>query len=311
MIESNTTYPSVSVALCTYNGVRFLKEQLDSILQQDYINIDEIICVDDRSTDETWNILEQYAAKYPAFKIFKNETNLGFIKNYEKAISLCKSSYIAISDQDDIWHTSKISKLLVAIGPNLMVYSDNEYIDQDGKLMGVKFSDKRNIAAITSCLNFALFNVISGHTVLFKKELLNHALPFPADIHYDWWLGFCASQYSAIQVVNEPLVGYRQHSSNAVGSYKSKKDAKKAVSFSITNEAYVRIRCFSTSIAKHLEKEKQILEFLANSYTNKTLTMRFQRVAIYWENREKLLHFKKKSKVQKMLYCFKVFIKYE
>lgn len=311
MTKSNPTYPSVSVALCTYNGERFLTEQLESILHQDYENIDEIVCVDDRSTDKTWEILNEYATKYLVFKIFKNEKNLGFIKNYEKAITLCNSSLIAISDQDDIWYSYKISKLVAAIGTNLMAYSDNEYIDQDGKSLGIKFSDKRNLATCTSSLNFALLNGISGHTALFKRELLNHALPFPADIHYDWWLGFCASQYSDIQSISEPLVGYRQHTSNAVGSYNVKKDDKKTESFAIPNEAYVRISFFSKSIATHLKKEKQVLEFLASTYTNKTLAMRIKRVAIYWENRENLLHFKKRSKIRKLLYCIKAFWKYE
>jgi len=311
MKKSDPTYPFVSVALCTYNGERYLTEQLESILHQDYRNINEIICVDDRSTDKTWEILNNYAAKYSIFKIFKNEKNLGFIKNYEKAITLCNNHLIAISDQDDIWYSYKISKLTAAIGTDLMVYSDNEYIDQDGKSLGIKFSDKRNLATCTNSLNFALFNGISGHTTMFKKELLNYALPFPADIHYDWWLGFCASQHSDIQVVNDPLVGYRQHTSNAVGSYNAVKNDIKTASFSIPNETYVRISFFAKSIANHLKNEKQVLEFLANSYSNKTLLMRLKRVALYWKNSDQLLHFKKRSTTRKMLYCIKVFWKYE
>ena len=87
MRETESGLHKVSIALCTNNGERFLREQLESILNQDYDNIDEIICVDDNSKDTTWEILKEYAAEYQKFKIYRNLSNLGFVKNYEKAIS--------------------------------------------------------------------------------------------------------------------------------------------------------------------------------------------------------------------------------
>jgi len=303
--------PSVSIALCTYNGDRFLREQLESILNQEYENIVEIICVDDKSTDKTWEILNEYAENYPIFKIFKNTTNLGFIKNYEKAIALCSKSLIAISDQDDIWYSHKISKLVDSIGDDLLIYSDNEYIDEKGKSLGVKFSDKRNLTDSTNCLNFTLFNGISGHTVLFNKEILNYAFPFPSNIHYDWWLVFCASQYSTIKFVSEPLVGYRQHNSNAVGGYGVIKSDKEVMSYNILNETKVRILFFAEKINPKLTQEKQVLEFLAQSYINRSLIMRLKRISLFWRNRDDLLLFKKRNKIRKMIYCFKAFWKYD
>ncbi len=311
MINLKTLQSAVSIALCTYNGERFLKEQLESILNQDYNNINEIVCVDDISTDNTWEILNEYSNKYTVFKIFKNEINLGFIKNYEKAIALTTNKLIAISDQDDIWYSNKISKLVSNIGGALMIYSDNEFIDSNGKSLGVKFSDKRNLATSTSCLNFALFNVISGHTAMLRRELLKYAMPFPADIHYDWWLGFCASQHSHIHVVAEPLVGYRQHVSNAVGGYGVKKKDKKAKTYSILNETQVRLIYFSKIIAPHLNYEKRVLEKLGNSYIDRSLKTRLSRVSLFWKNRDALLLFKKRNKTRKMIYCLKVFWKYD
>ncbi|MEI8084982.1 MAG: glycosyltransferase family 2 protein [Paludibacter sp.] len=311
MKNFKTSNPAVSIALCTYNGERFLREQLDSILNQEYENIAEIVCVDDRSTDSTWSILNEYANKYSVFKAVKNDINLGFIKNYEKAITLCNNNLIAISDQDDIWYASKISKLVNSIGDGLMIYSDNEYIDEDGNLLGVKFSDKRNLTTTSSCLNFTLFNGISGHTVLFKREMLVYALPFPADIHYDWWLAFCASQHSVIQYIPEPLVGYRQHISNAVGGYGVKKSDKKVKTYNILNETRIRISFFAEHINPKLVNEKRILEFLTLSYTRKSLIMRIKRVILFWQNREDFLLFKKRSKIRKMIYCLKAFWKYD
>src|ERR1700753_2011765 len=100
--------PLVSIALCTYNGAVYLKEQLDSLIAQTYPNI-EIVVVDDRSADDTWQLLTGYANTYPQFKIHQNAQNLGFVKNFEHAASLCSGELIALCDQDDIWHPEKIA----------------------------------------------------------------------------------------------------------------------------------------------------------------------------------------------------------
>jgi glycosyltransferase involved in cell wall biosynthesis len=311
MKEPKSQQPTVSIVLCTYNGDRFLKEQLESILNQDYKSIDEIVCVDDNSTDTTWLILKEYAEKYPTFKIFRNNINLGFIKNYEKAITLTTNQLIAISDQDDIWYSDKISKLVNKIENNLMVYSDNNYIDSAGKSVGIKFSDKRNLVATTSCLNFALFNAISGHTILFNRNLLQYALPFPTEIPYDFWLSFNAAQYSVIQVVNEVLVGYRQHRDNTIGALGVKLIEKKEPEFNILSDTQIRTRIFAKNIAPHLIKERLALELLTNSYIDKSFKMRLRRISLFWQNREDLLLFKKRGKLLKMIYCFKAFWKYD
>ena len=309
MKNPETLQPAVSIALCTYNGERYLTEQLESILNQDYKNINEIICVDDNSKDNTWNILKEYAAKYNIFKISRNQSNLGFIKNYEKALTLTNNHLIAISDQDDVWYSSKISKLVKRIGNNLMTYSDNDYIDLNGKSLGIKFSDKRNLTTCTSCLNFALFNGISGHTILFKRDLLKYALPFHKEIPYDFWLAFLASQYGEIQVVSEALVGYRQHDNNAIGGF-GVKIKKSDNNFKVKNETTRRIQIFADNTAPHLAEEKLVLEQLVTSFFDKSLIMRLKRVGIFWKNRDTLLHFKKRSTFRKMFYCIKVFWKY-
>jgi glycosyltransferase involved in cell wall biosynthesis len=102
-----TEQPLVSVAMCTYNGEKFINLQLDSILAQTYHNL-ELVIVDDGSTDETFNIISDYAKKDGRIKCFKNEVNLGFNKNYERAIKLTTGEFIAISDQDDIWLPHKM-----------------------------------------------------------------------------------------------------------------------------------------------------------------------------------------------------------
>src|SRR5579875_1624244 len=120
MNEQNS-FPLVSVVLTTYNGETYLREQLDSILAQTYPNI-EVVAVDDRSTDGTANILHEYAAQYPNIKVFVNEVNLGFIKNFEKGCRLSTGEYIALCDQDDYWMPDKIKRKMESIGNHALIY---------------------------------------------------------------------------------------------------------------------------------------------------------------------------------------------
>ena len=120
--ETDINKPLVSVVMATYNGERFIAEQLESILTQTYSNL-EIIIVDDRSTDQSYTILESYAAKDTRIRLFRNEQNLGYVKNFEKGLSLAGGVYIAPSDQDDIWLPHKITTLVNHINDNTIVYS--------------------------------------------------------------------------------------------------------------------------------------------------------------------------------------------
>ena len=115
--------PLISIALCTYNGEKYLREQLDTLVDQTYKNL-EIIIVDDCSTDSTMQILEEYAEQYINIKVYQNKKNLGYIKNFEKALSLCLGEYIAMSDQDDSWALNKIEYLVGLIKDNQLIYED-------------------------------------------------------------------------------------------------------------------------------------------------------------------------------------------
>jgi glycosyltransferase involved in cell wall biosynthesis len=107
----------ISIAMCTYNGERFIKEQLDSILNQTYKNF-ELIITDDDSSDKTITIIKEYIKQDKRIKLYQNNSNLGFIKNFEKAISLCSGDYIVLADQDDIWKVNKLEIFLEQIKDN-------------------------------------------------------------------------------------------------------------------------------------------------------------------------------------------------
>ena len=201
--------PLVSIILCTYNGERFLKEQLDSIINQTYANI-EIIISDDCSTDNTKKILYEYV-HLSNIHLYLKEINEGYIKNFQVAASLCNGTFIAFSDQDDIWMPNKIEILLNNIDNHLLVYSDSLLVNEIGEPLNKKLSDISEMYSGKCTRGFILWNVVWGHTMLIKKELLEYCLPIPKDIPHDIWMAFKATTLSGIKYVDEVLTHYRQH----------------------------------------------------------------------------------------------------
>ena len=131
-----------SVAICTYNGEKYLREQLDSILKQS-VSVDEIVICDDRSNDGTHGIIKQYCIKYPnIIKSHINEVNLRSVKNFEKAISLCTNEIIFLSDQDDIWHLEKVKNFIKYFEnhPKIDVLASNGFCIDDNSKIHEKYS---------------------------------------------------------------------------------------------------------------------------------------------------------------------------
>ena len=126
--------PLVSVAMTTYNGEAFLKQQLDSLLAQDYAHLEIVIC-DDCSTDNTWAILKDYAANHAGIRVFRNDSQLGFNDNFLQCFARCRGDLISPCDQDDIWNPRKTSRLVDAMVGEEIVYCDSTFIDQGGQLL--------------------------------------------------------------------------------------------------------------------------------------------------------------------------------
>ena len=134
------TTPDISVVLATYNGARFLRTQIESILAQS-LPPKEIIVVDDASTDDTVTILKSYALSDQRFTIICNDENLGYIRNFEKGMMKAGCNLVALSDQDDIWLPHKLATLYSHLNNQLLVYSNSELIDLDGNKLNLKMSD--------------------------------------------------------------------------------------------------------------------------------------------------------------------------
>ena len=196
--------------MCTFNGESYLAAQMESLLAQTWPNL-EIIVIDDCSGDGTYEILKEFASRDSRIKISRNSKNLGINKNFSNAMALCKGDLIAPCDQDDIWHPHKLSRLYAHIGTHLMSYCDSDLIAEDGTRLNMRISDRINMYQGGDPTVFAFWNCVSGHAMLFKRSLLDVALPIPDIKFHDWWLAFLAATNGSIVYLNEPLVQYRQH----------------------------------------------------------------------------------------------------
>ncbi len=215
------TRPLISIALCTYNGARYLPWLLDSVLAQTYPRIEVVAC-DDGSTDETVAILRQYAGRDERISVHVNTTNLGLTQNFEWATSLCRGELIAPCDQDDIWIPQKLDLLEPLMGDHDVVYGDSELMNEAGKSLQLRMSEKMHMLSTTDPAAFAYANCVSGHSMLFRRTLLPKALPIPSGFLYDWWIAAVAASQAGVHYVPEAVVYYRQHENNVTDILRSR-----------------------------------------------------------------------------------------
>jgi glycosyltransferase involved in cell wall biosynthesis len=224
--------PRSSVALCTYNGARFVREQLDSIASQSTKPREIVVC-DDQSTDDTPRIVREFAASSPIRLNFEiNPTRLGVTKNFERAIARCTGEIIFLCDQDDVWRTDKIERLSCRFDePTVgLAFSNAQVVNEDLSPSGYDLWPEiwfgqaeqtrvRNGDALPVLLRHA---IAAGTTLAFRSSYRELILPIPDLPHsHDVWLTLliaCAG--GRLYPVDEPLVKYRLHGGNVVGMKK-------------------------------------------------------------------------------------------
>jgi glycosyltransferase involved in cell wall biosynthesis len=292
----------VSICLATYNGERYLKEQLDSIVKQSYKNI-EVIAQDDCSSDKTLEILKSYEDKLK-ITIYQNEQNLGYIKNFESVLKKANGEFISICDQDDIWQENKIELLMSNIKDNTLIYSDSLLVDENANSLGKKFSQslKNNFISTKNPLAFLNDNCVSAHAMLFKKELLEYIFPFPANIFFDAWIAANAASLDGIKFYDECLVYYRQHSTNTLSKHnkdsKDKPKAKLSKADKKLQKVQAKIGAIKSMLKLPLLKEddKTTLQALKNEYLKfQDSYINFTIFNILYTNKEKLYEITKKN----------------
>lgn len=219
--------PLVSVALASYNGEAFLEQQLDSIFTQDYDNF-EIVVSDDASSDQTKAILTSSRYRDMArqrgveYRVCCHDDNVGYVKNFQRAVEQCRGQYIAFCDQDDLWREDKLRlqvEQLVVTG-NLANFSDALLIDADGASLDLNLIPSvvtRPLPGKIGHKAFYLSNCVTGCTMIIDRRLMETALPFAPLVPHDWWLAYHAAYRDGLCFYDDTLVSYRQHSSNVYG----------------------------------------------------------------------------------------------
>jgi glycosyltransferase involved in cell wall biosynthesis len=219
--SDDRTEPLVVICMATYQApIDLFRRQIDSIRAQTHSNWTCVIS-DDCSTPDRIEAMTDVLAGDPRFVLTRSPRRLGFYLNFERALSLVppQADYVALSDQDDYWHQDKLETLLAQIGEAQLVYSDARVVDRDGDVTSDTYwvSRRNNHRTLPSLL---VTNSVTGGASLFRRELLDHALPFPPAqfAHYhDHWIALVALALGDIEFVPRPLYDYVQHGDATLG----------------------------------------------------------------------------------------------
>jgi glycosyltransferase involved in cell wall biosynthesis len=204
--------PQVSVALATYNGTRWLLPQLRSIAEQ-LLPDDEIVIVDDGSTDGTVSLIE--AQREPRVRLLRNPSNAGVRASFERALAACRGEFVFLADQDDVWLPGKREALVSALRAGaVLAISDATVIDGEGREIEPSFMARRG--GFRGSLAATLVkNRYLGCAMAFRRELLDEVLPIPPSVPmHDMWIGALAALRGRVAYVEQPLMQYRRHGGN-------------------------------------------------------------------------------------------------
>lgn len=222
--------PVVQILMATYNGERFLSEQIESLLAQSYCNW-RLLIRDDASTDSTPSILRHYAESEPRrITVIYGENNLGAKANFAKLLDLADSPYVMFCDGDDVWLPEKITKTMAvmlslekegALDVPVLVHTDLRVVDGKLEELGRSFWEYQNSRPRAGgVLNRLLIqNCVTGCTTMLNRALVEAARPVPEEaIMHDWWIALVASSFGHIGIINDQTLLYRQHGGNDTGA---------------------------------------------------------------------------------------------
>ena len=200
----------ISVCMATYNGEKFIQEQIDSILPQ-LGDSDELIVSDDGSSDSTLDIIASYHDD--RIKVLHNQGRHGFTWNFENALKATKGDFIFLSDQDDIWESNKVFCVLQALKTYSLVIHDAKLIDGDGNSLGKTYYSTLHTG--TSFFRNLWKTRWLGCCMAFRKEVLDYSLPFPSHIvAHDYWIGMFGMSKFSYCFMQDILISYRRHGNN-------------------------------------------------------------------------------------------------
>lgn len=205
---------SVSVVMATYNGTKYLREQIESVLRQLQVG-DELVIVDDGSSDTTVALIESFGS--PLIRLHRNPRNLGVLRTFERALNLSCNEVIFFCDQDDVWADGKREAFVAEFMRDpacMVVISDAQVIDGHGTSVRASFmADKGGFRG--GALSTILRNRYLGCAMAVRRRVLGAALPIPACVPmHDMWFGAIGSLIGRVAYIREPLLQYRRHGNN-------------------------------------------------------------------------------------------------
>lgn len=217
----------IDILMATYNGEKYLKEQIESILNQTYTNI-RLLISDDCSTDGTREIIKEYEKKDKRIITYFQEKNLGYVKNFEFLLTKVENDIYMLSDQDDCWLPEKVEHTYNCFKKNKadLVFTDLTVVDEKQNVVSKSFNDMMNLTrkinkTIDTQELVYLYNCVTGCTIMAKKDMLEKVLPIPTNskhIFHDHWIALVTSINGKIVYLPEKLINYRQHENNQIGA---------------------------------------------------------------------------------------------
>lgn len=219
------SHPLISVAMCTYNGARYVRQQLESIARQTAAP-DEVVICDDASTDRTAQIVETFAAHSAVrVRLIRNTGTLGCTGNFERAIGLCRGDIIVLADQDDIWKPEKLARISETFASNPgagYVFSDADIVSEQGEHLGFSLWQTLGFEAphFIACRQLEMLlkrNLVTGAAMAFRSSLGSVLLPIPAAWSHDYWIALLGSIFAYGVPISKRLLFYRRHFGQQLG----------------------------------------------------------------------------------------------
>lgn len=279
----------VEILLTTFNtNLKYLKEQIDSILNQTYKNISLIISDDCSTKNEVKEILKEYEKKDDRVKLFLQEKNLGYNKNFEFLLKKSDAKYIMFCDHDDIWYKDKVEKSLKKLIEKDvdLVYCNARQINQDGKIIHEDYFKYKNMPLVEGKSKLAIARYIGiGCSQIITKDVRDKMIPFLDSVMaHDWLASFIANENKGISYIDEPLFEYRLHENNVFGGRSLEQNLTRWKEENGNSyKSYLKYRKEKVIDKAYLDGAKMCLDYCENQENKKFL----ENLISYYEKLEK------------------------
>ena len=281
----------VDILLATYKpNITYLKEQIESILNQTHKNIKLYISDDYSNEQEVIETLETYAKKDDRIELYVQEKNLGYIKNFEFLLTKSTAKHVAFCDQDDIWYPNKIEKSLnTLIEKNVdLIYCNSKHINENDEIINLNYFKYKNMPLVKGKNNILTISryLGLGCSQIFTSEVRQKMLPYKESVMaHDWLASFIASEGKGVDYIEEPLFSYRLHTSNVFGGRSLNQNISRwKQEHGKSYQSYLQYRNEKVIDKAYLDGAKMCLEYSTNSENIEKI----KQLIKYYENLKKV-----------------------